>query len=222
MDAVFSQIKVRNTQLLHNFVIRVALCNLLIKIRYKLLGGLRDMNTASPTQQTGQLAGVPRRSAAFLLDYLLMLITLATIHAGIYFSGLNPILNGALSVTGVNMHLWVFFSATLPILLYFWLFFRHGETPGMRLFGLQVRKKDRTMLSAWQALGRAVVLLIPFEINHVIWFYPQPAWLDKPPDFRMAALIVYALLAIYLVVSLLNTKRQSVHDFVAGSIVVRV
>src|SRR5699024_7236781 len=116
------------------------------------------MNTVSPTQQTGHLAGVPRRLSAYMIDYLLMLITLGAIHATVYFSGLNPILNGALSVTGVNMHLWVFFSATLPILLYFWLFFRRGETPGMRLLSLQVRKKDRTMLSAWQALGRAVVL----------------------------------------------------------------
>src|SRR5699024_838698 len=180
------------------------------------------MNTISLTEKTGNIAGMPRRLSAYMIDYLLMLITIAAIHAGIYFYGLNPILNGALSVTGLNMHLWVFFSATLPILLYFWLFFHRGETPGMRLLGLQVRKRDRTMLSAWQALGRAVVLLIPFEINHVIWFYPQPAWLDKPPDFRMAGLIVYALLAIYLVVPLLNTKRQSVHDFVAGSIVVRV
>lgn len=179
------------------------------------------MLTASSAEHTDRIAGVPRRLAAYLLDCLLLFPGIVVLNALIYVFGLNPIISGALPITGVTVHLWVFCTASLPILLYFSFFFQRGETPGMRLLDLRVTTADETPLSTGQAVVRAAVLLIPFELNHVILFYAQPVSMNDLPGFLPATVIVYAVLALYLVVSLLNAKRQSVHDFVAGSIVVR-
>lgn len=177
---------------------------------------------SSAEQQAGRIAGLPRRLGAYLLDCLLLFAGIVVFHALVYFSGFNPITTGALSMTGPSWHLWVFCTASLPILLYFWFFFRQGETPGMRVLDLRVTRADEEApLSRGGALVRAAVLLIPFELNHVILFYPQPVWMDDPLGFRMGVFIVYALAVFYLAVALLNARRQSVHDLAAGSVVVR-
>jgi len=143
------------------------------------------------------------------------------VHAALYAVGLNPIAGGAVATTGPNLHLWVFATVTVPVLLYFGFFFRRGHTVGMRALGLRVQGADGASLSAARAFLRAAVLLVPFEVNHIVAFYPQPVWLDDPPGFRMAYLAVYAVLALYLAVVLWSPRRQGPHDLVARSVVVK-
>lgn len=40
--------------------------------------------------------------------------------------------------------------------------------------------------------------LTPFELNHLVLFYPEPIWTTASPGFRSRLLAVYGLVLTYL------------------------
>jgi hypothetical protein len=71
-----------------------------------------------------------------------------------------------------------------------------------------------------RALLRAIVLLIPFEVNHAVLFRADVT--DSAPSGLTLGgfALVYLLLAIYLATVLLNRRGQSIHDLVAQTQVI--
>jgi uncharacterized RDD family membrane protein YckC len=166
------------------------------------------------------LASVPRRIAAYGIDVGIAFVALLAFQALLY--PVNPLLRGT-AVSGNTLHGWVTLTVTIPTLIFFGLSWASpsGATPGMRLMHLRVRSAEGERVPYSCALLRGVVLLASFEVNHVVLFYPQPIWDAPSPGFRSGFLAVYALVLIYLGVTLLTPRRQGPHDLAAGTIVIR-
>jgi uncharacterized RDD family membrane protein YckC len=112
-------------------------------------------------------------------------------------------------------------STTLPFAAYFTLAATgsRGATFGQRMRGLRVAGKGSQRLGPRRALVRALVLLLPFEVNHAIMFHLGP-WTGAPEALFFSGIgLVWLLILLYLLVPLLRADRAAVHDLVAGSTV---
>lgn len=167
------------------------------------------------------VASVPQRVAAYAIDVGIAFVGVLALQAILY--PVNPLLRDAASVSGVMLHGWVTLTATLPIVIFFGVSWASpsGATPGMRFMHLRVRSASGERVPAVRALIRGLVLLAPFELNHAVLFYPEPIWATASPGFRSGFLVVYALLLLYLGVTLWSPTHQGPHDMAAGTIVSR-
>jgi uncharacterized RDD family membrane protein YckC len=168
-------------------------------------------------------AGVGVRLAAYAIDCCVLFLALLLWQAALF--AVNPIL--ALIREGqqpgsVQLHGWVFATATLPFLLYF-AFTQssaHQATFGMRWLNIHVATLQGTRLSFVRALTRSAVMLLPFEINHAVLFHLLPRDGSAPaPAFGIGVSGVWILIAIYVAAAFLTHSRQSIHDLVAGTVV---
>lgn len=165
------------------------------------------------------LAHIHRRMFAYIVDVGIAFVALLALQAALY--PVNPLVRGAASTSGIMLHGWVTLTVTLPIVIFFGVSWasRSGATPGMRLLHIWVRSASGERVPTSRALLRGLILLVPFEVNHAVLFYPEPIWDTPSPGFRAGFLVVYALLLIYLAVALWTPKRQGPHDLAAGTIV---
>jgi uncharacterized RDD family membrane protein YckC len=126
--------------------------------------------------------------------------------------------------SGWNAELYTLITISLPT----WLYFAFLEaspwqaTVGKRLLKLETLEKGRRdRLSFLQAFIRTLIKLAPWEIAHLTNNLPVPLWYDPNPDFRAGFILVPLLLVIYIVVAFVTPDRQSVHDLLAQSLVIR-
>lgn len=121
------------------------------------------------------------------------------------------------------LHLWVFTSTTLPFIAYFALSFcsAHGATVGQRLVKLRVNGTDGGKLAFAPALLRALVLLVPFEVNHAVMLRAAPWAGGSNTAFALGNAAVALLCLLYLLLPLIREDGRSVHDLAARSTVRR-
>jgi uncharacterized RDD family membrane protein YckC len=168
-------------------------------------------------------AGLIQRLTAYAVDALLLFVVVGLLLGGIL--GLILYLTVGFEWTRNGFLLWAYVFATLsiPCWLYY-AFLESGErqaTAGMRLLGLRVTGLNGERLSFGRALLRTVVKLIPFEVNHAVMFLPAPLMHETDPNFRYGFILVNALMVVYLASVALTGRRQSIHDLMAGTVVVR-
>lgn len=170
-------------------------------------------------------APIARRLGAYILDCVLLFVGLLVLQAALY--PVNPIVamqrDGRL-ISVTQLHLWVFATATLPFLLYFTLTLasRSQATVAMRWMAIRVERLGGGRISTASALLRSAVLLFPFELNHTVMFQVAPRAGGEADAMIWAGVgLVWLLIAVYVIVMLLSPRRQSVHDLVARTIVVR-
>jgi uncharacterized RDD family membrane protein YckC len=167
-------------------------------------------------------ASAIRRLSAYIIDALILFIAFPTILGAIsgfvlYLTiGLDWMENGFL------FWLYVFSVVSIPFWLYYSLLESSARqaTFGMRLFGLQVTDIEGKRISFGRALLRTIIKLLPFELNHLVLFLPTPIWDEPNPGFRIGFIVVNALIILYFATMFLNRRRQSIHDLVAGTVVV--
>ncbi len=176
------------------------------------------MNEGTPASP----APIPRRIAAYAADCSLLFAGLIVLQLALL--PVNPaaasIREGGIPGAWI-LHGWVAATVTLPFWLYFTLCFasRRGATPGMRLFGARLVAWDGGTVSRGRAAARAAILLVPFEWNHAVLFHLGPRGGEPEPIFFQGLATVGALLAVYLGSALLDPLRRSIHDRVAGTLV---
>jgi uncharacterized RDD family membrane protein YckC len=165
-----------------------------------------------------------RRLAAYFVDCALLLAGLLIVQALLY--AVNPVvaaMRTGRQPTPALLHAWVFATATVPFLVYFAWRVRSPlrATLGMRLLGLEVASVDGRPIGWGKALLRSAVLLVPFELNHLLMFHLSPR--GGPPSlaFRVVLAAVWVTILAYLVTALATPRGQSVHDLVAGTVVRR-
>jgi uncharacterized RDD family membrane protein YckC len=166
-------------------------------------------------------ASLGRRALAYLADVgVLVGFVLAS---QFLLSGVSPVLKMS-SPTGIALHGWVLLTVSLPCLAYFALqtALGRGQTLGMRALRIRVERADGGELALPRAFVRSFLLLLPFEINHAALFYPVPILAPGAQDFRPAMALVYALMAIYAGMVILTRRRQSAHDLLTDTVVVRL
>jgi len=172
-------------------------------------------------------AGFWRRTAAFVLDYLIIAVYIGILTAlSLAINAAAPLLIPALFSDPISGQLTVFLILTLPVVLYFSLSESsfHHATWGKRWLGLKVSAPNGDRLTFGRALLRSAVKFLPWELSHTA-LWRIPGWPAQPSEPPLAASIFFALawlMIIANVISLvLSHRRQTIYDHVAGSIVTR-
>ena len=89
----------------------------------------------------------------------------------------------------------------------------------MRWLGLRLEFVEGGRIGYRRALLRTAVMLIPFEVDHffLVWAStPQ----GIPTRLALQYAVVGTLILLYVVTAALLPRRQSIHDRVAGTVVV--
>lgn len=164
-----------------------------------------------------------RRLLAYWIDITLLYAVLLGFQAG-----LTALTNGAIVnwfVARDNSFLtfgWIFLVISLPMWLYFIL--TEGgprqATLGKSLLGLKVTDLAGGRLKLTTATLRTACKLAFFEIGHLSFLFPTPLFEEPEPSFRVGFVFLIALMAIYFVVTLFTSRRQSIHDLIVKTLVV--
>jgi uncharacterized RDD family membrane protein YckC len=118
---------------------------------------------------------------------------------------------------------WIFLTISLPMWLYFILneSAPHQASLGKFLLGLKVTDLAGNRLKVATATWRTVCKLAFFEIGHLSFLFPTPLFEEPEPPFRVGFVILMALMVVYFVLTLITPRRQSLHDLVVKTLVVR-
>ena len=180
-------------------------------------------------------AGFSRRAAAFLLDLLVVGVAVVVLLQ-LVLDPMRQALGPGWMRVGAFYVGYVLLTVSLPI----WLYFAGYEsspwqaTLGKRWLGIRVNSVDGRQVSFLRAFLRTIVKLLPFEIAHVCVALPAnpfvdaitgeltiPA-LDSMHPFGIAGLLAALLLfGLLLFTAMLHPDGRGVHDFAAGTFVVR-
>ncbi len=153
---------------------------------------------ATPTEPTGpapglQYGGYGGRLVAYIIDGILafviaMAASLVLGVIGVLLASMGMDFFAGISFVAIFALIFVISLGYFP-----WFWWRSGQTPGMRLFGLRVvRDRDGGPISG----GQAVLRLIGYWINSFV-FYIGFIWI------------------------FVDSRRRGWHDLIAGTIVVQ-
>jgi len=89
----------------------------------------------------------------------------------------------------------------------------------MRRFGLRLESVSGKPVGFRRALVRTAVMLIPFEVNHffLVWANTPEG---VPNQLSLQYAVVGTFILAYVFTAAWSQRRQSVHDWVAGTVVV--
>lgn len=179
----------------------------------------RGSDTASP-------ASIPRRLAAFGVDYLALagyILALWLVSAGLTALGVEPEAAFAGPARG---HVVGFIVLTLPVVLYFalWEASARQATPGKRAMGLVVVSAAGGRLPLLRSLVRTALKFLPWELAHAtLWRIPGwPGAVETIPAGAVVAFgAVWLLVALYLLLPVWSAARQTPYDRASGALVLR-
>src|SRR5437588_871792 len=174
-------------------------------------------------------ANVWQRSAAFLLDYLIIaayLVLLVIISVGLGFGPLRSVFRAMFADPNIG-EFSAFLLLVLPVVLYFALFERSSwqATWGKRKMGLRVTDRHGARLSLPRSFVRSLLKFVPWELTHAC-LWRIPSWPLAPttpsPIITAGLVLVWILMGAYLVSMLLSKKHQARYDWIAGTSVIVV
>lgn len=169
-------------------------------------------------------ASIPRRVLSYCAEVFLLFAGVLLLQGVLLVLRLNPLVAGVLSGAGLSKgvyHLWLLGTVDLPLVIYYTgtLGSSAQATLMMRWLGLQLESVEGGRVGYGRALLRTLVMLIPFEVNHffLVWANtPQ----GMPTLLGLQYTVVGILILLYMVTAVLSPRRQSIHDRVAGTVVV--
>ena len=168
-------------------------------------------------------ASLWRRFIAFILDWLLI-----SIYIVIVFVVNLTLISTKMSLTTENivlLHLIDFIVLTFPVILYFSLFecSLKGGTLGKQKLRLQVVRTDGSQLTFSRAFLRSILKFLPWQLSHVC-LRSIPGWPLSVTELSswvgVGFSIVWILLSANLVVAITSKRKQTIYDYLVGSIVV--
>jgi hypothetical protein len=159
------------------------------------------------------------RLVGYGFDVLCLVIGLAAIQGVLFVLDLNWALQNP---SKWPLHSWVLTSVSLPCVIYFTVSpLVLGATIGQRAMGLRMYPVTGRF-DLFALLARAVLLLLPFEINHVGLFWGIDATGSPTSTLWACVAAAYALAGLYLVSALMDRNGLALHDRVGGVRVERV
>lgn len=155
---------------------------------------------------------------------------------------ISPLIFLVLYLNGISKSAY-YYTVIPTIIFHFWynvyLVRKNGGTPGKRLSGLTILKKDGTDLTWKEAILRhivSIVLTIFVAIITIIAlslsdaeYYESLNWMKKQ-EYLMTLLPVYFTLYTWtsniwtygeLFVLLLNKRKRALHDFIAETVIIK-
>lgn len=165
-----------------------------------------------------------RRLLAYWIDITLLYAVLVGLQFG-FVALTGGVVNNWIATQhkGIFAWGWIFLTISLPMWLYFILneSSPHQATLGKFLMGLKVTDLIGNRLKATTAAWRTAFKLAFFEIGHLSFLFPTPLFDEPNPSFRVGFAIVIALMVAYFVVTIITPRRQSIHDLIVKTLVVR-
>lgn len=163
------------------------------------------------------------RLVAFIIDWVMLCALFVVPQAILALTIANwPFTYGTSQFVG---WLWVLGTVSLPSWLYFTLCdsSARGATVGKRLMKLAVRDACESTLPRGRALSRTAMKLLPWEMTHIMIFFPEPFGEELTTARIFLLVIVDVLLLIWLLAPFLDRPRhRALHDRVADSSVIRI
>ena len=172
-------------------------------------------------------AKVWQRIVAFLLDYLIIaayLVILVIIGVGLGFGPLRSAFQAMFANPNIS-EFSAFLLLVLPVILYFALFECSSwqATWGKRRRGLRVIDAHGARLSLPRSFVRSLLKFVPWELTHAC-LWRIPGWPLAPatpsPIITAGLVLVWVLVAAYLVSMLVSKKHQALYDWIAGTYVI--
>lgn len=180
-----------------------------------------------------KLTDIGRRMVAYAVDVLLIFVIFLLTQTFI-LAPVRNLLGSKWLTSGLQLELYVLATISVPT----WCYFAISEysswqaTVGKRLLGLKVSDLAGHRIGFYQALLRTVIKLLPWELAHLIANLPYSMWIN--PDsgavnfnqqvstVRLGLFsIVYLLMAFFFLTMILNSRAQSIHALIAGTLVSR-
>ena len=170
----------------------------------------------------GRLRMLLLRTIAYLVDgFILFILVIAGFQSFLLIIGLHPFIDRHLhSITGNELHLWLFFTIIVPVYVYFVTMFntRAQATLGMRAVRLQMQTPGR--IGIGRAMLRAFIMLIPWEFTHIALSYPKPIWVDNQSQSPLLY-IALGITLFYWLFPMLNLRGKGIHDLITGTIIIQ-
>jgi uncharacterized RDD family membrane protein YckC len=189
------------------------------------LGGL------TPSEQDARAAGELRysgfweRVGAYLIDFLILSPLVAVDYL---YGSQSRLFQLYMLIPG----------QLLSVFLYVFMVVKYGGTPGKLLLGLRIAKLDGARVGIREAVLRYGVLWvlsltmsgmlinaalgIPNETYTGFGYLERSAALsEQAPKLWIATLLMQVWVVGCLIAILANKKRRTLHDFIAGTVVVR-
>lgn len=169
-------------------------------------------------------ASIGTRVFSYVAEVFLLFAGVLLLQGLLIVLRLNPLVQSVLSGSGLSRgvyHMWLLGTIDLPLILYYTgtLGSSAQATLMMRWLGLRLERVGGAAVGFRRALIRTVVMLIPFEVNHVFM-----VWANSPEGIPNRLSLQYAvvgtMILAYVTASALSPRRQSLHDRVAGTVVV--
>lgn len=162
------------------------------------------------------MKNVFKRGFAFSVDYLILAIYGTVLFLVTITFFVDP--DQPVAPSPVKGQLIGFFTLTLPVFLYFFLFekSRSGAIPGKRLFKLRVVVKPETKHGV---LKRNLFKFLPWEIAHtgIHWAYAQSDNEELPLFLWVLFLVPQLIVFIYAISILISKGKTSLYDRWAGT-----
>ena len=164
------------------------------------------------------------RLGAYLLDVLISV----------------PLIGLVLFINSLDKN--IFFLTTIPSLLYifwYWIYLpkRYGGTLGKLIIGLKIVKIDSSPIGWKEAFLRYIVDFGCAIINHVVRvitilladneIYKSLSWLNQLEYLSSIISVIYMTILYNiwilsgLITLLFNKRRRAIHDFIAGTVIVK-
>ncbi len=169
-------------------------------------------------------ASIGRRVFSYVAEVFLLFAGVLLLQGILIVLRLNPLVQSVLSGSGLSRgvyHTWLLGTVDLPLIIYYTATLGSSAqaTLMMRWLGLRLERVGGTAVGFRRALMRTVVMLIPFEVNHVFM-----VWANTPEGVPNRLSLQYAVVGIlilaFVAATVLSPRRQSLHDRVAGTVVV--
>ncbi|MBC7918984.1 MAG: RDD family protein [Rhodoferax sp.] len=172
-------------------------------------------------------AGFWRRFGAFWLDFI---VYLPVIIFSVWL----------MSKTQAALTIWLLPGAAIGVWFSVYLVKRYGGTPGKLIMGLRIVRVDGSTIGYKEAILRylplfALALLMSIAYMLGSWRlsdveYMSLAWNERqgrlaelaPSWYRPAYVLEQIWIWSEFVVMMTNKKRRALHDFLAGTVVVKV
>ncbi|MCK0471051.1 RDD family protein [Halalkalibacter sp. APA_J-10(15)] len=173
-----------------------------------------------PRQQLN--ATFPLRLKAFMIDYLFILIYMATLF--IISTFLFPNIQELYTHSLFSAQLTGFFMLTVPVSVYFIIFDSNivGQSIGKKKLGIKVVNHYGEAISLSQSALRVILKFLPWELSHFLVYrliYIGDG--DIPFLYTIIGILIYALIFAYLLTAIFTNKKQSLYDLIVKTEVIQ-
>ena len=163
------------------------------------------------------------RLLAFALDYIIISVYLAVlvgVSLALARTAAGPGFRALFSDPN-SAELTAFLLLVLPVLLYFAIFEASPwqATWGKRVVGLRVVTTTGERVGFARALWRNALKLIPWELTHAcLWRIPGWPLAPEPPPLwiTVGLILVWVVVAVYVLSLALSQRGQTLYDWLAG------